>query len=131
MTAETASSPFQTTPRQQPQQEQPAATIYTVQWNGNGESRVSQYDRDEICDAVESGGARALFPLHGQYGAMSLGVDGFTLWLYAVGGGAFIAGEIVDKSSARPRAVPSSGTVDISSLAPEVQNAIMTLLRKG
>jgi hypothetical protein len=107
----------------------PAQTKYTIQWGANGESRIGTDERDEIADAFEVRG-KALFPLHGGYGALSLGVDGFTVWLYTAGG-AFIAGEVVDEATARPRGVPASGTVEISSLPPDVQAAVALLIKRS
>ena len=103
--------------------------VLSVQWGGNGESRITPADRNDIADAVDAhdDSYRLLFPLHGAWGALSLGVDGTTLWLYT-DGGAYIVGELVDPALARPRSVPASGTVDITALPPEQQQAIMTLL---
>ena len=104
--------------------------IRTTQWSSGGESRISPEDRlaiDEAVDDCKVGEYRQLFPLHGAFGAMNLGIDGYTMWLYT-SGGAFVAGELVHPDTARSKALPASGTVDLSSLPAEQQQAVMTLL---
>jgi hypothetical protein len=106
--------------------------VLTIQWGSGGESRILEYERDELTEAVETArtadDARRMFPVHGSFGALNVGVDQRTLWLYGQGG-AYIVGDLIDKSLARPKSMPSGGTVDISSLPPEHQAAIMTLLK--
>lgn len=107
-----------------------AALVRVVQWSSGGEARIGDDERQDIDEAVENckpGEYRTLFPMHGGFGALSIGVEGHTLWLYT-NGGAFIVGELVNPATVRPRGVPASGTVNISSLPPDQQAAIMTLL---
>lgn len=103
-----------------------------LQWNTNGEARLSDADRQALSNAVEDWNPaapyRMLFPVHGQFGALALGIDGFSVFLYA-DSASFIVGELVHPSAARPANVPASGTVDISGLGAAEQEAIMTLLR--
>lgn len=121
----------------QPSFTQPGFTPRTqlvVQWGSGGESHIDATDRDALYDIIKgtaSDEMRFLFPVHGAYGSMSLGHDRFTLWLVPPGGKPCIAGELVEASTARPRQVPASGTVDISTLPPEAQLAVMTLLRRA
>lgn len=108
----------------------PSPDIRTVQWGSGGESRITDDDRSDIADAIdnmEPGTYRKLFPVHGAFGVISLGIDGHTLWLFA-GGATYVAGELVDPALARPKALSASGTVDISTLGRQEQEAILTLL---
>jgi hypothetical protein len=108
----------------------PSPPIRTVQWGSGGETRITENDREDISEAVDDtmpGTYRSLFPLHGAFGVISLGVDGHTLWLFQ-DGATYIAGELVDPSTARPKGLSSAGTVDISALGKAEQEAILTLL---
>lgn len=108
----------------------PVAQRLVTQWSSSGESRVDESDRraiDKAIDDTAPGEYRSVFPLHGSFGALNIGVDGFTMWLYT-DGGAHIAGELVSTEVARARSVPASGTVNISALPADLQAAVMTLL---
>ena len=127
-------NPFTTTPTQwggapSAAPTPPQASPFTVQWSSNGECRIHEQERHDIADLFEERGP-SVFPIHGHWGALNLGHDGFTVWLYTAGG-AYIAGEVVEKSRARARGIPASGTVEIGSLPPDVQEAIATLLKRA
>lgn len=103
----------------------------TVQWNSGGESRILKDDAEAICGAVDDcapGEYRSLFPVHGSFGALSLDINGTTLWLYTQGG-AYIVAELLDPTTVRPKSVPASGDVNISNLSSDEQAAIMRLLQ--
>lgn len=117
------------TPPKAPENFGPPALV--PQWGSSGESRIDEQDRDTVYDAVKACDPmeyRSLFPIHGAFGALSLGPDGLTLWLYTAGG-AYIVGEMVNPETARPKSVPASGSVNISSLSPDLQDAVMKLLK--
>lgn len=103
----------------------------TVQWNSGGETHIPEDHRDEIRDIVDSqapGTYKAIFPMYDSWGHLNLHRDGYTLMLY-LGNAAYVVGELVDPRTARAKSLPASGTVDISRLPPEAQDAIMTLLQ--
>lgn len=129
-----ASSAFHTdTPTPQGLEAPPPETKLALQWGSGGECRVHEDDCQAVCDAVDRcapGNYRSVFPVHGSWGALSLGVDGRTVWLYT-SAGAFIAGELVDPNFMRPRGLPANGQVDISKLTPDVQAAIAMLMKQA
>lgn len=119
-----------TTPQTTPTTTAPAPVttpVMTISWSSGGEARIQESDRDIIADAVEAG--KLSLPYHCAAGTLQLSLDGYTVWLYGAGGG-YIAGEYVPRDTARPRALPATGTVDISRLEPQVQAALMQLLRR-
>lgn len=109
----------------------PPELTLVVQWGSGGDCRFTPDDMETISEAVDDakpGEYKALFPLHGPFGALNLGIDGRTLWLYTHGG-AFIVGELVEPSQFRAK--PNAPTtVDISKLSLEHQAAIHTLLNR-
>lgn len=111
----------------------PGPAKLTLQWGSGGESRIHEDECQAISDAVDRcrpGEYRTVFPVHGSWGALSLGIDGTTVWLYT-SGGAFVAAELIDPATARPRGIPATGVVDVGKLAPDVQAAIAMLLRQA
>lgn len=110
----------------------PARTpALTLSWGSGGEAHIAQSDMDRIADMVDgvsNGDYRSVFPVHGQWGTLVLDANRSTVWLHAKGAH-YIAGELVDPTTARPRSLPASGVVNIGTLDPKVQEAVMTILR--
>jgi hypothetical protein len=106
----------------------PAQPTLVVQWGSGGEARLNVDDMDAISTGVtEADNVRSIFPIHGSFGAINLGIDGRTMWLYTHGG-AFIVGELVEPHMLRARPGVSTTAVDISRLPQDQQAAILTLL---
>lgn len=128
-------TPFQPSfPGYVPEPAAPEPQRLVLQWGSGGEARIPDDDQRAMRDMVDGcrpGEYRSLFPVHGAWGALSLGIDNITVWLFASGGGPCIVGELVDPSRARPQGVPASGIVDIARLDPEVQAALMTILKRA